>query len=925
MPDEPGRTAGIGSGEGDASVAGGGGRPTSTAGVGGGSGGSSGGGGSAGTTPVAGADAGTGCMPNPDSANQACTEICPERCNAEDDDCDTRIDEGEAATECAVEHTSSVCDQGTCLVVECLDEFRDCDGEPGNGCETAPDDTDHCGTCGRVCALPNAAVACESGQCVVAACGMGFDDCDGDALSCETQLVSLEHCGTCGAPCGGLDQASPQCDSGSCGVKACLGNFGDCDGMPGNGCETPLDSLTHCAACNMPCNKASCLGGVCTAVTCAGSTADCDADEVDCEVDLANDVGHCGGCDRPCTFSAQTPHASLACVSRSCEAQCDAGYGDCDEDYASGCETSLTTTSNHCGGCGNNCMAMLAHAAATSCTNGTCGVVTCASGWGNCDGVAANGCEFNTSVEGPCLPDTNCVKQVSGTHEYFFCTNAVTQSEARTRCRTQARGDLVNVGSSAENAFVQMHRSGNMWLGGRDSAIEGLWRWDNNGVPFWRGLANGAAVSGRYENWPSSQPDDYMAAEDCAEIVADGTWNDIGCNTTRGFICERSPDECPSDAAKYDPGQCGCGMADTDTDSDGFADCVESCDSDPNKQVAGQCGCGMADTDTDGDGTANCNDGCPSDPTQSTACLGFAPTNFNPGPINWSAQPSSTLNCGTITVNTTDPDGSGPLVATLTNWCGTVPIPVAQTQSGGPDVVILPLRGLNLAAGNTLRLIGARPLILAVDGDVTIAGTVDANASGTTAGAGGNWSCGASQGGNGSGNSSLGAGGGAGGGFGTSGGNGGDGGSGNNGSAGATRGNANLAPLFGGCAGGAGGGCSAAGAAGGGALQITASGTLTATGTLRANGGTGQGGCGSEGGGCGGGSGGAIFLEASTLSTGGATLQVNGGNGGSGAGGPGGASGSTSASSSGGNGGNDSLDGGAGGGGGYGRIRTLDR
>jgi hypothetical protein len=73
-------------------------------------------------------------------------------------------------------------------------------------------------------------------------------------------------------------------------------------------------------------------------------------------------------------------------------------------------------------------------------------------------------------------------------------------------------------------------------------------------------------------------------------------------------------DGCPNDGSKVAPGQCGCGIADTDTDSDGTADCNDGCPNDPAKTAAGQCGCGIADTDADGDGTANCNDGCPNDP-----------------------------------------------------------------------------------------------------------------------------------------------------------------------------------------------------------------------------------------------------------------------------------------------------------------------
>ena len=58
-------------------------------------------------------------------------------------------------------------------------------------------------------------------------------------------------------------------------------------------------------------------------------------------------------------------------------------------------------------------------------------------------------------------------------------------------------------------------------------------------------------------------------------------------------------------------------MADTDSDGDGTADCNDACPADPAKIQPGICGCGVVDTDTDDDGIPNCldadddNDGMP--------------------------------------------------------------------------------------------------------------------------------------------------------------------------------------------------------------------------------------------------------------------------------------------------------------------------
>jgi hypothetical protein len=322
-----------------------------------------------------------------------------------------------------------------------------------------------------------------------------------------------------------------------------------------------------------------------------------------------------------------------------------------------------------------------------------------------------------------------------------------------------------------------------------------------------------------------------------------------------------------------------------------------------------------------------------------TVTFGYTPANFDPAGLDRSgfAASATVLDCG---VSTFDSE-----TLTFGNWCGQKqPAPAVRTQPNGPDVVVIPLPAFTVAKGATLKLTGTRPVILAVFGDAIVDGTVDASASGATPGAGGNQSCGTSQGGNGSGDPSRndGASGGGGGGFETAGGDGGlantDGCCGGSamrnvpgGTGGAARGATGQSPLLGGCAGGQAGGCSMPGGAGGGAVQISASSRLSLTGTVRADGGDGATPCGSsdEGGGTGGGSGGGILLEGATLEVSVGALEANGGSGGTDGdyfhcGGNAGASGSTNASRAGSN-GQDCVGGSPGGGGGYGRVQTLDR
>ena len=86
-----------------------------------------------------------------------------------------------------------------------------------------------------------------------------------------------------------------------------------------------------------------------------------------------------------------------------------------------------------------------------------------------------------------------------------------------------------------------------------------------------------------------------------------------------GGVCVTTVDQCPADPNKVDPGDCGCGRPDTDSDGDEQADCIDGCPNDAAKQSPGACGCGEADDDGDGDGAADCVDECPGDPAKKEA------------------------------------------------------------------------------------------------------------------------------------------------------------------------------------------------------------------------------------------------------------------------------------------------------------------
>ncbi len=179
--------------------------------------------------------------------------------------------------------------------------------------------------------------------------------------------------------------------------------FSDCDGNAANGCETDIRSSTaHCGACNVACSSnnmasLSCTSGVCNG-TCAAGFEDCNGNKQTdgCEADLLSSTAHCGACNVACSSNNM---ASLSCTSGVCNGTCAAGFADCNGNRQSdGCETNLNTLTD-CGACGITCAR--ANATAT-CATGSCAIGSCNLGFDSCDGLDANGCEADLSMEGNC-------------------------------------------------------------------------------------------------------------------------------------------------------------------------------------------------------------------------------------------------------------------------------------------------------------------------------------------------------------------------------------------------------------------------------------------------------------------------------------------------------------------------------------------
>ncbi|MBL8603585.1 MAG: hypothetical protein JNK72_16795 [Myxococcales bacterium] len=298
---------------------------------------------------------------------------------------------GACGTRCtAGANAAATCAMGTCGQ-RCNDGFGNCDMMAGNGCETnLATSVANCGACGTVCpARANAAATCAASACGIA-CNTGFGDCDSNTMNgCETALTTdVANCGTCGRTCS-FANGTAACRAGACALATCNAGFGNCDNNAANGCETNTGTdRANCGACGRACaSNAICFDGTCRSVCSAplivcGSTC----------INPTNDITNCGRCGNACP--AMPANGVSACTNSACTVTCTRGFGNCDNMVANGCETNLLTSTTSCGACGRACT--FANASAT-CVNGACAMGACNTGFADCDGNPANGCETPVS------------------------------------------------------------------------------------------------------------------------------------------------------------------------------------------------------------------------------------------------------------------------------------------------------------------------------------------------------------------------------------------------------------------------------------------------------------------------------------------------------------------------------------------------
>ncbi len=384
------------------------------------------------------------------------------------------------------------------------------DGVACNGAETCDEAADSCvlgsGTCGtgEVCDVATDACVTTCGGCVIGGVcyAAGTVNPSDACLACDPSASATDWTIASGATCddGSFCTVSDTCSA----AGVCMGGARDCgDGITCNGTEVCDDTTNRCESGSTTCGATE----VCdpTADVCRVTCSGCVIGGTCYAAGTPNPGGPCETCDPSSSASDWTVTTGVACddglyctTGETCTAAavctggsarvCDDGVScngteTCDESVGSCAPGSTTcgagelcdTTTDmcelscgggtelcsgmcvntdldplHCGGCDIPCS--LPNTTSAFCASGACGVATCATGFGNCDGVASTGCETNTNIDDNncggcgiiCGADEVCGAGICTTDRIVFVTSTVVTANigglagADARCQTLA-------------------------------------------------------------------------------------------------------------------------------------------------------------------------------------------------------------------------------------------------------------------------------------------------------------------------------------------------------------------------------------------------------------------------------------------------------------------------------------------------------
>lgn len=135
-------------------------------------------------------------------------------------------------------------------------------------------------------------------------------------------------------------------------------------------------------------------------VSCPSGTGNCDrVDANGCEVNTLTDVMNCGpgaSGDTSCGHRCPTTGGTPSCVGGMCRLDCFGDFGDCDGLASNGCEAYFSDDVMNCGACGHPCS--IAHGTST-CSAGLCRLEYCSAMFADCNANLSDGCEAALSTD----------------------------------------------------------------------------------------------------------------------------------------------------------------------------------------------------------------------------------------------------------------------------------------------------------------------------------------------------------------------------------------------------------------------------------------------------------------------------------------------------------------------------------------------
>ena len=350
------------------------------------------------------------------------------------------------------------CSGGSCSIVSCSTGFADCNAVVADGCEiNITTNANNCGACGNVCSLSNAVAGCSSSTCTLISCNTGFKNCDGSTPNgCEINInTDVLNCNGCGIVCS-ANNITRACSAGSCS-GLCNSGFADCNSnKQTDGCEVSINTdPTNCGACGNFCSTNH-ITPACTAGSCSGSCssgfADCDGNKLSngCEVSINTDLNNCGGCGLICSANNTASHS---CTAVACTGTCSSGFANCNNNFQiDGCEVSINADVNNCGSCGAVCSS---NNISPACSAGSC-TGMCNSGFADCNSNRrADGCEVNINSDpnncGSCGGVCSSNNMATRTCSSSLCNGTCSSGFADCNGNKQADGCEVNIFTNVAN------------------------------------------------------------------------------------------------------------------------------------------------------------------------------------------------------------------------------------------------------------------------------------------------------------------------------------------------------------------------------------------------------------------------------------------------------------------------------------------